>query len=343
MVKKYANGSAAPAMAPRAGVDVELLASEADIRARPKFAPDTPVAVDKVQAIVGYYERLPQTVPCQVQENGGALCGQQHATGWLARLVDGREGLVGSVCCRKKFKDHVPFSSTLTQARRSVRSQHAMSRLREFTDPGTLYAARLAAAKAAFAAYRDKYRFVTSKIGPRLRATPADRAKRGHAMVMIETLHVETEKDGKKTRRWIPHQLGRVNGLAAFVPETPVAVSNSLHAASAAFAAAAAAASDEKANPVAVERLIRALAELDRIEAQVGSLAGDLAAFSAMENLKLACLLVSSETEQAELAGYLVALHAVDLDASTRTASALVQALHRAVRQQHGNEFRIRD
>lgn len=343
MVKKYAHGSAAPATSPQAAFDVELLSSEAEIRARPTFDPDAPVAVDKVQGIVGHYERLPQTVRCQVQEAGGAICGQQHATGWLARMTDGREGLVGSVCCRKKFKDHVPFATTLTQARRSVRTQHALTRLREFTEPGTPYVARLAAANAAFTAFRDRFRFVSSKIGPRLRGALADRAKRGNAMVTIETQHVEIEKDGRKTRTWTPRQLGRVNGLSAFLPESLSAVASGLRTVGAALEAASAAASEQNPNPTVVEKLIRNLADLDQVEAQMAGLTADLVAFSAADNLKLACLLVSSEADQAELASYLVALHPAVLDPQTRTPSAVIQALHRAVRQEHGNQFRVLD
>lgn len=316
--------------------NVELFASEDEIFSRPRFRADVAITVDQVESIVGHYPRFKKKVRCQVYDSRGQ-CGHLHLKGWLALTKNGHEGLIGGVCCKKKFRDHVTFSSKIAGARRQLRIQEARQKISEFTSVGSAFRFQLDSAKKSWAAIKSKYAKLFSSIGRQLGTTLADRAKRGYHNVSIESLHIEREKDGSKTRRWTPHQIGNVVGLSIFIPqlleEIDIALSDVLIAFNEAL--------HKETKPAFVERLIQRLQALAGVESSIQKFEREFNLFCQAENLKLVCFLVPSEAEQELLAEYMLRTFPQIAQGKNISAQLTVRSLYKELRQQYGNEFRV--
>lgn len=89
---------------------MKVVTDFAEVEKRPDYKPETEINLENFKSLVFEYE-FGDWVQCQVKsrKDKRKLCEHDHMHGWLGKTKDGPEGLIGSHCGLKYFKDHEGF------------------------------------------------------------------------------------------------------------------------------------------------------------------------------------------------------------------------------------------
>ncbi|MNJ24748.1 hypothetical protein D3C77_191740 [compost metagenome] len=163
-----------------------------------------------------------------------------------------------------------------------------------------------------------------------------DRRKRGALKVTWEYLKVEKERldDGREvtTRTWYPHDFGTLKGVGAWLESNDVSHKQDLYALFHKLETIPNKKSLTKAELESAESVIREISGLNSIRRELSTQRALIADFCRMENLLLLVQLTSNRSIRAEI---VTAVHEISGTTLPSEASRIVDAIDRAVREQH--------
>jgi hypothetical protein len=271
--------------------------------AHPRLDSEAPMPKESFRAITGVY-MFPRTdwVLCQLTVAGGTVCRQEHGKGWIMQRADGVEGFIGHDCARDHFGADQLFRTEAARARREVRTDELVARLKTLLSDPTRRERLQDGFKRQQQLRRDVRR--TRDLLPnsvKTRLHDMTRTSNRSVQVQFEYRQLIEDKDGKEREvsKWERRVIGAVINPSAIDLTAVELLGERFRSASAALEYA-------DPSPERTEKELRTwvrnLEDVEQCEADVDEAAESLDAFAQPENLRLLCWTCRNPDEQIQVA-----------------------------------------
>ncbi len=295
---------AAPDLPTSSPQRVQQFQSSRDARlAHPRLDTDAPMPKENFQAITGVC-MFPATdwVTCQLTVDGGEMCRQEHGKGWIMQRTDEVEGFIGQDCAKKHFgKDHA-FSKEAARARREVRTDELVARLKSLL-ADQARRERLQDGFERQQQLRRDVRRIRDLLPNSVKNRLHEMSKTGNRSVQVQFEYRELieDKDGKEREvtKWERRQIGSVTSPSAIDIAAVDRLAERFRSARAAL---------EYADPNAertekeLRTWVQSIEDIEPCEADVDETAESLESFGQLENLKLLCWICRDSSQQIQVA-----------------------------------------
>jgi len=312
------------------------------ISTRPAFDMACIITVENFADLAGDYNFKTDAL-CQVEsiEAQGKPCKTKHRHGYLGIRSDGKEGLIGSTCGPKYFKNHKGFAARAAFVRRELQLDDLTERLHSIEADETFLPKT--------EQLRERLRVVTEESQALIKSLPEDVAARLRAMVKAGTADlrievefiekVEDERTGKihDKAKWVPQTIGSIAGMNIAERSQIRALRNGLHAVRVAFESIDA---NRNLGNTKLLKQLKLLEALPNMERQVIAFETAWVAFARPQNVNNFWLL--SRRQDSQQACMRVAAAAAGLSTpSNRQVNASIRDAEAVLRTANGNR-RIR-
>ena len=267
---------------------------------------------------------------CQLWSAAGGRCNQPHHHGWVAKLKDGREGLIGGICADRHFKANERFRAERSRMYKEMAIENNLVALGDLLkDRAAVQTAIADALQRLDRVRQDQYRLqLPTEVLTRIQ----DMIKSARSQVEVEVLHIERDEKGKETRSWRRREVGAIRGLLLWDVSLNGDVFPALGAAESA-ARRAVLSRDEELSRLKSWR--EALEQIPRCQEIISSLDRALLEFSDPQNLAMLCHLVGNQNKQREIAALILKRAGVDRPSELKVQD-LLNKIHQAVRGANG-------
>lgn len=269
-----------------------------EIENRPSFDPECSITLSNFGSLVGEY-KLAEPVRCQVHRETGS-CGNMHRHGWLGKTKDGKEGMIGNHCARKNFNADETFAKERNRIRSENSIAKSLNKLRELSVEDGGYETKLSH-------QLDRLRNMKSQIDKLKEKIPDDVVTRLEVMeknrrynVTMDIKYYEDSEDGSPLVRWLPHTVGRVEGVSIFNYSNIGRIFQRLHGIRDALEKVDVSRSAGERN---LKRWADELEGIDEVISDIDTLELESARFFVFENLILLSYLTESMSSRVDVAG----------------------------------------
>lgn len=305
-----------------------------EIWLRESFDSECIVTLQNFVTLVAEYN-LDEDGQCQL-ERKGFRCGRDHRHGWLARIDNGKEALIGGDCAEAYFGAESVFTQEANRIALANSIAFNVERISRLLDDPE-YRAELSAAQSRLAEVKGERQKMCGSLPKSVYQRLEAMGKSGNTALNVELKSVEIyEENGEKKQRvrWSPQRLATIAGIDPWSYDKVEQVSKRLRAVEKTL-------KDAKPEESAGERTLRlwakSLDELQPCARAIEDLHRSWQRFKEPVNLRWVCLLGGDGADAKDAAAHLFSLKGV----KDRRAQHFVDELKREIRTMLNSEYRM--
>lgn len=182
-----------------------------DVEARKKFDPSCAITTKNVVCLIGKYDG-DRKASCQYKKVAG-LCNHTFYHGWLAKLSNGKEGLIGCDCASKYFKADKNFKKDKNRLLEELDINNSLEQLGHLLADEGKFAERVQIQLERISGLRLSIQNLTKKIPERVVSSLRNMSKTGNSEIYIQIEYTETDDDGQIHSEWVDQRVSSLNGM----------------------------------------------------------------------------------------------------------------------------------
>ncbi len=307
-----------------------------EIESRPCFDANASVTLTNFESLVGEYH-FHDEVKCQVNKSDGN-CGHMHQRGWLGKIKEGKEGLIGGHCASKYFKADKNFAIEKNRVRREINISNYMERLTELLKDRSAFIAQVDTEVDRLIFVRDSVRYISKALPDRVVQVLKDMSKTGNRAIGIQVQYEEKDENGRTLVEWVDQSIGSISGVKVWEASL---IQDTLRKLREIRDAAQAVKITKDAGEKKLKGWLDTLSELSRCVARIDDFEKDHDNFATFDNVRKLCFLVRNHQEQSEIARYALRYDGHE-SPSIDDGKNLLHDLNAEVRKAFGNRnFRV--
>lgn len=303
-----------------------------EIESRENFDPECGVTRENFKSLVGEYQ-LPEDVRCQVFQATTGNCGRKHQHGWLGRIADGREGLIGGHCAVKYFNAHEHFASERNRVRREISISHSLEVLHSLLDESGAYSSRLETQVSRLRFLRQSRKELLADLPKSIQKSLEDMAKTSNRSVGVQIQYREVDDEGKEQVEWVDQSLGSIAGIGIWNYQSLGSIFSNLKEIRKVF-------DEVELSRSAGERKLKRWADtlngLSAEASRIDELQQEFEQFTDVGNLALLIFIASNRDERIEAAKVALS-YGGNQSPTSSDAKGLIDQYEKKIRENNGN------